>query len=114
MLFENLEVIHNSFGPGVIVSKDGKYITVKFESVEKKFVYPDSFEKFLKLSDGTVSEEILKDLEVAKAEKQKVIDKKNAENLHAMTHGIVIPGKETSIDGDDEDNRYKNSNNDEE
>ena len=109
MVFDNLEVVHSTFGPGVIVSKDGKYITVKFQSAEKKFVYPDSFEKYLKLSDGTVSEEIMADLAIANAEKQRVIDKKNQENLHSMTHGIVIPGKETIGDGDEEDNRFKNN-----
>ena len=113
MIFENLGVVHNTFGQGNIISKDGKYITVKFATAEKKFVYPDSFAKFLKLADGTVSEEILADLAVANAEKQKVIDKKNAENLHAMTHGIVIPGKETSLEGDEDDNRYKNNNDEE-
>ena len=109
MVFENLGVVHTTFGPGNIISKDGKYITVKFASTEKKFVYPDSFGKFLKLADGTVSDEILADLAVSNAEKQKVIDKKAAENLHAMTHGIVIPGKEITLDGEDEDNRYKNN-----
>ena len=109
MVLNNLEVVHSTFGPGTIVSNDGKYITVKFSSVEKKFVYPDSFEKFLKLSDGTVPEEIVKDLDLAKAEKQKVIDRKIAENLHSMTHGIVIPGKETNGEGEEDDNRFKNN-----
>ena len=109
MVLENLAVKHKAFGLGEIVSVQGKYITVKFASTEKKFVYPDSFGKFLKLADGTVSDEILADLAVSNAEKQKVIDKKAAENLHAMTHGIVIPGKEITLDGEDEENRYKNS-----
>ena len=113
MVFENLGVVHKTFGPGVIASKDGKYITVRFASVEKKFVYPDSFERYLTLADGTVSEEILADLKLANEEKQRVIDKKNQENLHSMTHGIVIPGKETSSDLEEEDNRFKNTSDDE-
>ena len=70
MNFENLEVKHKAFGDGVVVSSDGKYITVKFENVTKVFVYPDIFEKFLTLADGSVSEEILADLESVKLAKQ--------------------------------------------
>ena len=110
MNFENLEVIHKSFGDGVIVKKEGKYITVVFSSLEKVFVYPDIFEKFLAPKDESLLEVIRADLEYSKSEKKKIIDKKNEENLRSMTHGIVIPGKETpSGDGEDEEIRFKNS-----
>ena len=108
MNFDNLEVKHKAFGAGVIVSKNGKYITVKFADVEKVFVYPDIFEKFLTLADGGISEDIVKDIEAAKAEKQNILNKKNEENMRAMTHGIVIPGKEAgNAESDDEDSRFK-------
>ena len=58
MLLNNLEVLHKSFGKGTVVATNGHYITVKFESTQKIFVYPDIFEKFLTLADGSVSEEI--------------------------------------------------------
>jgi len=104
----NLEVKHKAFGFGTIESFDGKYINVKFDSASKVFVYPDVFEKYLTLADGSVSPEIKCDLEVAKAAKQRIQDKKLEENIRAMTKGIVIPGKEISAaDGDDEDNRQK-------
>lgn len=93
MLLNNLVVRHKSFGEGIVTSSDSKYITVKFSNTEKKFVYPDIFEKFLTLEDGTVSEEILQDLDASKMKKQEVINKKQEENLRAMTKGIVIPGK---------------------
>ena len=110
----NLEVMHKSFGLGTIISQNGKYITVKFENTQKIFVYPDIFEKFLTLADGTISEQIEKDLADSKAAKQKEIDKKNEENLRAMTHGIVIPGKEiVANESEDEENRFKNSENEE-
>ena len=106
MNLENLEVKHKAFGKGVVVSVQGKYFTVKFDSVEKVFVYPDIFEKFLTLADGTVSEEINSDIAVVKAAKQQIQDQKNEENLRAMTKGIVIPGKEiTALDGEDEEGR---------
>ena len=110
MLLENLEVLHKSFGKGSVVSVNGKYFTVKFDSAQKTFVYPDIFEKFLTLADGSISDEIKADLDSAKAQKQIELDKKNEENLRAMTHGIVIPGKENNnIDGEDEEGRFKNT-----
>ena len=107
MFFENVKVMHRSFGEGVIVEHVGNYITVKFESASKKFVYPDAFEKFLTLADGTVSEEIINDINASKKAKQLIIDMKNEENLRAMTKGIVIPGKEITADGEDEESRFK-------
>ena len=38
-------VTHKSFGPGKVMSIDEKYIFVRFPDVEKKFLFPDAFEK---------------------------------------------------------------------
>ena len=85
-------------------------ITVKFENCEKIFVYPDIFEKFLTLADGEVNDEINADLAAAKAAKQKILDKKNEENVRAMTRGIVIPGKENlNPDGEEEESSDKST-----
>ena len=108
MVFENLQVRHKTFGLGTVVAKDGKYIKVKFDNAEKNFVYPDSFEKFLTLADGTVTDEIIADLAVTNAEKARILAAKNEENLRAMTHGIVIPGKEGAGENEEEDS-YKNN-----
>ena len=108
MVFDNLQVRHKTFGLGTVVAKDGKYIKVKFDSVEKNFVYPDSFEKFLTLADGTVTDEILADLAVTNAQKAKILAAKHEENVRAMTHGIVIPGKEGNSENEEEDG-YKSS-----
>ncbi len=94
MVLDNLSVRHKAFGIGTVISTQGKYMTVRFESGDKNFIYPDSFEKFLTLADGTISEEIARDLASALAAKKEIIDKKNQENLRSMMHGIVIPGKE--------------------
>lgn len=96
MILENLAVRHKSFGDGVIVLQNDKYITVKFSEIEKKFVYPDIFEKFLTLADGSVPQEILADLDSSMLLKQELLAKKNEENVRAMTRGIVIPGKVSS------------------
>ena len=106
MVFDNLQVRHKTFGVGTVILTKGQYLTVKFDTTEKTFVYPDAFERFLTLADGTVSEEILNDVKESKLAKQRIIDKKHAENVHSMLKGIVIPGKEnTNADGDDEEVR---------
>ena len=110
MLLENLEVLHKSFGKGSVVSVNGKYFTVKFETAQKTFVYPDIFEKFLTLADGSVSDEIKADLDAANALKQSIIKQKAEENERAKTRGIVIPGKEmVAGEGEDDENRMKSS-----
>ncbi len=114
MVLENLEVLHKAFGKGTIVAVNGKYITVKFDSTQKIFVYPDIFERFLTLADGTVPSEITADINATKAQKQRELDKKNEENLRAMTRGIVIPGKENvNAESEDEEGRFKNTDSDE-
>ncbi|MBR2930432.1 MAG: hypothetical protein IKC32_04305 [Clostridia bacterium] len=111
MILQNLSVCHKAFGVGTVIATQGKYMTVRFGCGDKSFVYPDSFEKFLTLADGSVSEEIMADIQVAKAAKQQIIDKKNEENLRSMTHGIVIPGKEI-IEVEDEEKEDKSHHDD--
>ena len=106
MVFDNLEVKHKTFGIGVVISTQGRYMTVKFENIKKVFVYPDAFERFLTLADGSVSEDILNDINSSKRAKQDIIDKKNIENQKAMDRGIVIPGKEFDATEQEED-RFK-------
>jgi hypothetical protein len=63
MILDNLQVKHKVFGLGTVVATNGKYMTIQFDGAVKNFVYPDSFEKFLSLADGTVTDEIKADLE---------------------------------------------------
>ena len=114
MVSVNTEVNHKSFGKGVICDVQGKYITVKFGVTQKIFVYPDAFENYLSLSDGTVSEEITADLNEMKRIKQDIINKKHEENVRAMTKGIVIPGKEAVSGEEDEESAFKHNDHDSE
>jgi hypothetical protein len=109
MVLIDLQVKHIKFGVGRIVARDGNYIRVKFESVEKNFVYPDAFEKFLTLADGTVSDEIKADLALTNERKARILAAKHEENVRSMTHGIVIPGKEGTSESEEEESGYKNS-----
>lgn len=113
MNFLNLEVKHKSFGNGVVVAEQGKYITVKFGATQKIFVYPDAFESFLTLADGTVSDEIMADIQATKNLKQAILQKKHEENVRAMQKGIVIPGKDGVISMNDDNQEYKVSETDE-
>ena len=108
MVLDNLQVRHKTFGIGTVIANDGKYIRVKFDNAEKNFVYPDSFEKFLTLADGTVNDEILADLAATNERKAKILAAKHEENVRAMTHGIVIPGKEGTVESEEEES-FKNS-----
>ena len=38
-------VTHKSFGSGSITSLDDRYIVIRFSSSEKKFLFPQCFEK---------------------------------------------------------------------
>ncbi len=107
MVFENLKVRHKKFGVGVVLSKEGKYLVIRFDECTKNFVYPDAFDKFLTLEDGSISDEILFDLEVSKGIRAQIEQEKNNERIHSMTHGIVIPGKEIVSEGDDEESHLK-------
>ena len=110
MVLDNLAVCHKKFGPGVVIATNGNYMTIKFQDVEKVFVYPDAFETFLTLANGALNEEIENDIKLAKEEKQRILNKKNEENLRAMTRGIVIPGKEFNMnEGDEEEGRFKST-----
>ena len=107
MNLENLMVVHKSFGEGTVVEQRGKYMRIRFgDAAEKTFVYPDAFEKYLSVADEALLRQILEDLCAVREERQKIADRKQEENARAMTHGIVIPGKEVSLaDSDDEEGK---------
>lgn len=72
-----INVIHKAFGIGTVKEiLDGK-ITIEFEQCEKQFVFPDVFEKFLKVEDDSLQNKLLKLIEEKKAaeqaEKEKII-----------------------------------------
>lgn len=103
MQLENLAVKHKAFGNGVILAQSEKYITVRFATAEKIFVYPDAFEKFLTMEDGSVPSEIMEDLAVSRAAKDKILKEKRDENVRSMIKGIVIPGKEIVPENKDDE-----------
>ena len=62
----NIKVKHTVFGVGTITEFDGRYITVQFTDKSSKFIYPDAFEKFIKVEDLAIQEAIMHDIAIAK------------------------------------------------
>ena len=62
MNFTGKKVKHRSYGTGVIVAYDEKYIDILFENEEKsrKFPYPGVFKTFVCLLDKDATDEIKK------------------------------------------------------
>ena len=71
------KVVHSVFGEGVIKEvKEGsknyqKYITVEFKVGDKKFIFPDIFEKLLRTSSETLRSEIQIAFDNIKEEQEK-------------------------------------------
>lgn len=62
----SLAVRHNIFGTGVITEVAGNHITVQFASKIARFLYPDSFEKFIVAVDPSVQAAIMAEISAAK------------------------------------------------
>ena len=56
----NEEITHKVFGEGNIIDQDASIITVDFDEVVKKFVYPDAFGKFITLNDQHTAKSLKK------------------------------------------------------
>lgn len=68
----NIKVKHKAFGQGVITEVSGNYLTIKFAAKESKFLYPDSFEKFIVADDASVQASIMDEIKtVKKAEEER-------------------------------------------
>lgn len=90
------KVTHRAFGVGIITSMDNNHIAVRFDNIkeEKKFQYPDAFEKFLKFSKDDLQIEALA-LMKKNQEKQQIDKQKRIEEMHKREYEepISIPKK---------------------
>lgn len=70
-------VIHKTFGTGKIKAVENGHVVITFgandseESTEKKFVYPDAFKNFLKISDPTIAEHVAGLIKINDAEEDR-------------------------------------------
>jgi hypothetical protein len=63
-------VMHKSFGQGTIIECSDSYVAVQFESGIKEFVYPDAFDRYLKLVDKKAADSVDKILEKLEMERE--------------------------------------------
>ncbi|MEG1633373.1 MAG: hypothetical protein RR314_04915 [Oscillospiraceae bacterium] len=70
------EVTHKAFGKGRVTAFDETYITVRFETGEKRFIFPDAFQGFLSATEPKIAAQIQDNLNLAAAEKQQVQQEK--------------------------------------
>jgi hypothetical protein len=66
----NQKVHHKAFGKGTVLSFNGGYLLVDFPIGQKRFIYPDAFDRFLSTEDSRVASEIRYDIEKAKQAKE--------------------------------------------
>ena len=73
-------VTHAAFGAGVVTNLDDHMLTVSFHGQQKKFIYPDAFDKFLTLRSDALQNKVESVLQQEAAEKET--------KLHAMEDEI--------------------------
>lgn len=61
------KVTHKVYGCGTITELSNTYLTVNFGDSEKRFVYPDAFEKYLTSVDLEFMEQIHKDIQAKRS-----------------------------------------------
>ena len=67
----NKKVTHKLFGIGSIVNQNDSIIEIHFKAENKKFVFPDVFEKHLKLQDKSEANslnEIIQKIQIERRE----------------------------------------------
>ena len=74
----NEEITHKVFGEGNIVDHEESIITVDFNEVIKKFVYPDAFGKFITLKDRNTAQS-LKDIFLKRELEEEALKRKREE-----------------------------------
>lgn len=63
-------IIHKTFGEGKVVDHTCGYLSVLFAQGEKRFIYPDSFQEFLRAKDEALHAAIQNELAEAQAKKR--------------------------------------------
>ena len=82
---------HQVYGKGIVTGWDKGVVTVCFSGLEKKFIYPDAFSKYLILKNPEKQQSILEDLgerEKAEEQKRKARDRADAHRAFLRTMKI--------------------------
>ena len=86
-----INIKHRVFGVGQIIEQIDEYIVVNFSGQEKRFIYPDAFESFLKVDDSDIENLIKADI----LQKQKQVEKQ-LEKINTMVTKLNQAKEETS------------------
>lgn len=91
-----LNVFHLMFGSGVVTEQVGNYLTVEFAAKTTRFVYPDSFEKYIKAEDDAIQAAIIAEInamKVAADQKRRAeeIDRKTAAESCRAAIAVTAP-----------------------
>ncbi|MDD3269043.1 MAG: hypothetical protein PHX14_06955 [Syntrophomonadaceae bacterium] len=91
-------VAHPVFGTGRVISHDGKRISIQFseETGEKCFVYPDAFEKYLKMDNPVAAQKVLTDL-TAKIEQSEELQRKEEEFKQKAFERLALAAQKIKI-----------------
>ncbi|MDF1493431.1 hypothetical protein [Caproiciproducens sp. CPB-2] len=65
MVLWNEKVSHRVFGQGVVVDQNDEKLTIQFSDRYgiKQFIYPDAFQRYLKLLNDDLESSVLKELD---------------------------------------------------
>ncbi len=98
-------VKHRAFGSGVIEDLSGNVITVNFKKGDKKFIYPDAFQNFLKLDDAESSAKInsIMDAREKRIQAKKNEIRKTEETKRKIRSMKIVPNSHTVFSMDEEE-----------
>jgi hypothetical protein len=92
MMLMGRTVGHAVFGEGVILGVDRRCMTVRFEVGEKRFVYPDAFDRYLVTRDRDTAEEVARALAAARLARETSERREHRERACLSDKGSVISG----------------------
>ena len=79
MKLEQTPVRHTRFGPGTVLRCENGMVTVAFPTAgEKQFVFPDSFQKFLRCEDPEQAAAVAEYIILKKAEEDAILREQEA------------------------------------
>ena len=68
----NKEVNHKKFGVGKVIQIEGDFFWVSFEDMERKFSFPEVFDKHLSLNDKALAKKIKALIEIKEQDKREI------------------------------------------
>lgn len=92
----NQKVTHKVFGKGTVLFQDDSYVIIDFSGQEKKFPFPDAFERFIQLEDSVMQESVIQLLQAKKEEEEKK-QREEAETRRLMEGRRVVELRPASI-----------------